>query len=91
MFYKLIFFQKSEGGICSLDFKQKQKICTINLSLVLSLSDLLAFHEFRSGFISEYALLTMMNNDKYYLKKDSFIDLSGILNKTIKNKNNHGI
>jgi len=38
MFYKLLYFKKSQDGIWGEDFKNKQEIETINLKFLLSLS-----------------------------------------------------
>lgn len=81
MFFKLHFFKKSDNGICANDFKYKQKhIETINLKMILSLSDLLIFEKPLSGdYVGNYALLTMSNNDKYYIDEKSFADLSNAI------------
>ncbi len=53
---------------------------TINLKFLLSLSDLQKFETPLSGrYVGKFALVTMSNNDKYYIDEDSFADLSEAL------------
>lgn len=76
MFYKLYHFHKG-GNICANDLQNNNEIDMINLSLVSSLSDLLKFHKpLSGGYAGDYALLTMNNGDKYYLKEGPFADIS---------------
>ena len=80
MFFKLHFFKKTSNGICANDFKNKTEIDTINLKMVLSLSNLQKFEMPLTGnYVGNYALLTMNNNDKYYLHENSFADLSNAI------------
>lgn len=80
--YKLHYFRKSQTGICADDFKNAKKVDTINLKLLLSLSDLQKFETPLSGtYIGKFALVTMSNNDKYYIDENSFADLSEALSK----------
>jgi len=81
MLFKLHYFKKAEH-ICGDDFKNKNQIDTINLNHVLSLSELQKFNlPFSGKFVGKYALATMVNNDKYYIKEDSFSELSSALSK----------
>ena len=78
MFYRLKYFKKSENGkgICAEDFKAGIKIVTINTKFILSLTDIRRFElPFSGQFVSDYALLTMSNNDTYLINRESFIDL----------------
>src|SRR5690606_18753900 len=80
MFFRLHFFKKSNNGICADDFKNKTEIDTINLKMILSLSELLKFETPLSGrYVGKYAMLTMSNNDKYYIHENSFADLSNAI------------
>lgn len=80
--YKLHYFKKSQEGICADDFKNEKEIATINLKLLLSLSDLQKFETPLSGrFVGKFAIVTMSNNDKYYIDENSFVNLSKLLNK----------
>jgi hypothetical protein len=80
--YKLHYFKKSQTGICADDFKNATEVDTINLKLLLSLSDLQKFRGPLTGkYIGKFALVTMSNNDKYYIDENSFVDLSETLSK----------
>jgi len=80
MFFRLHFFKKSSNGICADDFKNKTETDTINLKMILSLSDVQKFETPLSGrYVGDYAMLTMSNNDKYYLHEKSFADLSNAI------------
>jgi hypothetical protein len=80
--FKLHFFKKSQNGICADDFKNAKEIDTINLKYLLSLSDLQKFETPLSGrYVGKFALVTMSNNDKYYIDENSFADLSEALSK----------
>jgi len=82
MLFKLRFFKQSQIGICADDFKNEKKITTINLKFLLSLSDLQKFETPLSNrYVGKYALVTMSNNDKYYIDENSFFDLSETLSK----------
>lgn len=86
MFYKLHYFQKSKEGICADDFKNEEKTYTINLKMVLSLSDLIEFETpFTRRYVGDYALLTMANDDKYYINERSFQNLTEVLGKLSRN------
>ena len=75
--YKLYYFSKSKYGICGSDFENERKMVLINISLILSLSDLMKFNLPLSGeYLEDFALLTMQNNDKYYIDVSSFNDLN---------------
>lgn len=79
--FRLHFFKKSSTtSLCSADFENKQEVETINLKFLLSLSDMQKFSLPLSGkYIADYALVTMSNNDKYYIDKKSFDNLKLIL------------
>ncbi len=69
----LEYFAKSDQGICSNDFKNKDQLVKINLNFVLSLSELEKFTlPLSGGYVDSYALLTMSNNDKYYIREKVF-------------------
>jgi len=81
--YKLLFFSKSQNGICADDLKNKNQVESINLSLLLSLSDLLEFRKpFSGDFVGNYAKVTMSNDDAYYIDANSFAELSAAVSKT---------
>lgn len=73
MFYTLNFLKKiiakSEvTGVCASDLKEGESQEMINLEFVLSVSDLLEFKLPLSGdFVCNYGIITMSNNDKYYI------------------------
>ena len=67
-------------GICGDDFKNDEKIITININFILSLSELQTFElPFSGKYIGTFASLTMSNNDVYYLKQESYLELSKAL------------
>jgi len=79
-FHQLHYFKKSQNGICADDFTNKEQLDTINLMFILSLSDLLNFDLPLSGkHVGQYALVTMSNNDKYYIWRNSFMYLKNVL------------
>lgn len=89
MLFKLNFFKKSQTGVCADDFKNTKYIDTINLKYLLSLSDLQKFETPLSGkYVGEFALVTMSNNDKYYIDENSFADLSKALESCMINIHN---
>lgn len=80
--YKLHYFRKSQTGICADDFKNVKKVVKINLKFLLSLSDLKIFSTvFTEKYVGKFAVVTMSNNDKYYIDENSFSDLSQALSK----------
>lgn len=80
MFYKLQYVTKSETGICGSDFDDNRKEDNINTSLILSISSLMEFKlPFSGRFICNYALVTMSNNDKYYIDEEEFIRIYDLL------------
>lgn len=71
--YKLHYFKKSQTGICADDFKNAKKVDTINLNFILSLSDLKKFvTPLSRRYVGKFAIVTMNNNDKYYIDENSF-------------------
>ena len=75
--FKLQFFQKSQNGICAKDLQNNQQAENINLKFLLSLSDLLRFETpFTGCFVGNYAVVTMSNNDRYFIDEKAFYDLS---------------
>ncbi len=80
MLYKLSYFKKSRSGICANDFKNKKEVDTININFLLSLSGLQRFEMPLSvKYVEDFAIVTMSNNDTYYIDKTSFEDLSKAL------------
>ena len=80
MFYKLLYFKKSQDGICGEDFKNKQEIETINLKFLLSLSGLIKYENPFSGcFVGCFATVTMSNNEKYFIDENSFYNVSNAI------------
>lgn len=78
MLYKLWFLKKASEGFCGDAFKRpkKQKSINLNLNFLLSLSDLEPFSmPFTGNYVGKFAEVTMVNNDRYYIDEDSFIDL----------------
>ena len=72
-FFPLKYFAKTNTSVCSNDFKNKDRVEKINLNFVLSLSDIEKFTLPLSGeYVSSFAILTMMNNDKYYIRESSY-------------------
>lgn len=77
MIFSLEFFAKSDKGICANDFKNPPPYCKINLNFVLSLLELIDFTKPLSGdFVKKYAIVTMSNNDKYYILEPQYHTLS---------------
>lgn len=75
MFHKINYFKKAKE-ICADDFNEPNKVDTINLSLVSSLTELQDFRlPFSGTHKGHYALLTMNNGDRYYILTNSFMDL----------------
>lgn len=86
MLFKLHFLRKSQNGICADDFQNAKEIDTVNLNYLLSLSDLQKFETPFSGrYVGKFAVVTMSNNDKYYIDENSFLDLSEVLVKVSAN------
>lgn len=80
MFHKLKYIIKTDGGVCADDLRQDIKTVTINKKFILSLSDLTRFIKpFSNDFITDYAIVTMSNNDRYFINKESFNDIKNIL------------
>jgi len=80
--FKLEYLRKSQTGICADDFNKAKEIDTINLQYLLSLSDLQKFETPLSGrYVGKFALVTMSNNDKYYIDENAFADLSEVFTK----------
>lgn len=77
MFYKLQFFKKSlKEDIFPGEDDSHTFIETINLTMILSLSSLRKLEAYSGKTLFEYSVLTMSNNDKYYLNPKSFFDLT---------------
>lgn len=73
--YKLHFFKKGTG-LCADDFNNKEYFENINPEFILSISGILSFNTpLSKRYVGEYAIVTMSNNDKYFIKSGSFIDL----------------
>lgn len=79
MIYKLQYFRKSQNGICATDFENERLTDFINLNFLLSLSDLGKFYTITDRYVDKFAIVTMSNDDKYYIDEKSFKDLSGVL------------
>lgn len=78
MFIKLTFFKKSQSDlICSNDFENEEYIDIINSKYIVSISHLQKFqnHLYQEN-IGDFAVVKMINNDIYHIKKDTFIILS---------------
>jgi len=76
MFYRLHYFKKGDG-LCGSDLDNRNQVDTINLTFVSSLSDLQKFTlPFSGTFKGNYAVLTMSNGDRYYIKEDIFASVS---------------
>lgn len=81
MNYELKYFKKSDK-ICLSDFESENKIEWINLDYLLSLSDLGAvYFPFTGGESRKCALVTMSNNDKYYIRESEFNELQTTITK----------
>lgn len=86
MFIRLTYFKKSQiDSICANDFENEEYTDIINSRHLLSISNL---QEFRTPlyqkYVGDFAVVKMINNDKYHIKKDMFIILSaGIINESI--------
>lgn len=78
--YKLSFFIKTDKGICGSDFERPECIELINTNFILSISDLKSFElPFSGTFKGRYALITMSNNDQYYIKEISYKNIISFL------------
>jgi hypothetical protein len=77
MIIRLLYFKKSQTGICADDFKNKEKVDIINLEYLLSVSDLESFMTpFTGRYVGKFAIVKMSNNDTYYIGGASFRYLS---------------
>lgn len=86
--YKLSYLRKSESGLCGDDFKRPERSDMINLNLLISLSDLQDFElPFSGKFVGKYAIVTMSNNDCYYINEQSYLDFLKVLRKLDVNTN----
>jgi hypothetical protein len=75
-FITIEYFSNSDKGISAEDFKNQGRQVKINLEFILSLSELRRFTlPFSGQYVDSYALLTMSNNDRYYIKAPSYTDL----------------
>jgi hypothetical protein len=72
MMYNLQYFRKSQNGICAADFDNKRMHDLINPSFLLSLSGLQNFHTITGNFAGKFSIVTMSNDDKYYIDEISF-------------------
>lgn len=71
--YDLRFFKCTQVGICASDFDNKEETDKINIDYILSISGIKKFNTPFSGkFIGEYAVITMANNDHYYISRKSY-------------------
>lgn len=69
-------------GICGDDFKNKDMETKINPRFILSLTPLRMFTlPFSDRQVRKYAVLTMSNNDKYYLREESYLFLNDAISK----------
>jgi hypothetical protein len=76
MFYNLKYFLKSDNSFCAIDFDNKEKIETINISFILSISDLQMYKlPFSGEEVGNYSIVVMSNNDTFYIKENSFKEL----------------
>lgn len=70
--FTLKYFSKSDG-ISGSDFENQDKIVKINLDFLLSLSNLEEFRlPFSGDFRGKYVLVTMSNNDRYYIREEEY-------------------
>jgi len=85
MLYEIGYFKKGKE-ICGDDFNNRQEIEEINTLLISSLSALKTFSlPFTGKDIGKYAVITMNNNDKYYIDEEQYKNIKmdmrlGILN-----------
>jgi hypothetical protein len=71
--FELKYFSKSSKGISASDFENEAKNVKINIDFILSLSEIETFKlPLSENFAGKYALVTMSNNDKYYIKENIF-------------------
>ena len=67
------YFSDSNNGISANDFRNKDRSVNLNVNFILSLSSLVRFSlPFSGNYIDSYAVLTMSNNDKYYIREDEY-------------------
>lgn len=70
------FFAHSKTGICGADFNNRSRSELINLSYVVSVSDVRLFDlPFSGQHVGEYVQVKMHDGSYYYLSKDHGIDL----------------
>ena len=80
--FELKFFAKSNKGISASDFTNKEKSVLINLNSILSISTLDTYSTpFSESQVGEYSFITMINNDVYYIKKESYNKLLNVISK----------
>lgn len=84
--YNLKYLIKSkDGGICGDDFDERLKTAQLNLDFLVSLSDIIKFHlPFSGTFVGTYAIITMSNDEKYYILKEEYNKLKKHLNEETK-------
>lgn len=76
--YTLKYFNKNV--ICADDFKSTDKTAMINLKAISSLTELEPFILIFSGkHVNNYATLTMTNNDRYYIREETYEKLKNNL------------
>lgn len=79
---RIKYFKKSNNGICGSDFHNIQECVDINSNYILSISDLKEFSlPLSKEYVSKYSILIMSNNDKYFIKEESYNNLINDLGK----------
>lgn len=72
-FVDIEYIRKGNGGLCGADFLEEGRKTIINITYILSLSDLIEFTLPISGTaVAYFSMLTMSNGDIYYLNDESY-------------------
>lgn len=82
--FTLTFFCKNPTkGIAGSDFENMEQQVKINLDFLLSLSDIQPFVlPFSRQHVGNYAIVTMSNNDIYYIREKYYYKLNDFLAKS---------
>jgi hypothetical protein len=79
MMYELIYFkkeEKSKPGLCGSDFNNSNHTILISLRFVVSISPPFMFKlPFTGDNVGEVSEVTMITGDKYYIRKEEYLNL----------------
>lgn len=75
-FEEITFFHKGDNGISPNMYENVSEVELINLNSILSITNIKKlFKAFSGEFVGEYAIISMSNNENYYIKKGEYLTI----------------